>query len=128
MKKEWETAIRSGDLEQVRSLIEAGIDIDSRDRHGQTALMVASARGHAEIVRLLLERGAALNSTAKYRLSALMLAVINGHTVIVRMLVEAGADQEIRGTGAPGFWNKTALVLAESAGREDIVAILKHPN
>jgi ankyrin repeat protein len=55
-----------------------------------------------------------------------MLAVINAHTEIVRILAEAGADTQIRGTGAPGFYGMTALDLAEQAGRDEIVAILKN--
>jgi hypothetical protein len=31
------------------------------------------------------------------------------------VLVDAGADQSVRGKGAPGFFNKTALELAEAA-------------
>ena len=107
MKKEWETAIRHGDLDQVCSLIGAGMNVNSKDRYGQTGLMVASMRGHTEVVRSLIQHGAELNITAKYHLSALMLAVINGHTEIVKMLVEAGADRDIRGSGAPGFFGKT---------------------
>lgn len=125
MKQEWEQAIRSGDSALVRKLIEQGADIDSKDRHGQTALMVAAMRGRAAIVQVLVENGVDLNHTAKYNLSALMLAVINGHAEIVQILVEAGAGQEIRGTGAPGFSGFTALELAERAGREEIAEILR---
>ena len=132
MEKEWEQAVRSGDAELVRKLIERGAPgapramIDSKDRHGQTGLMIASMRGHAAVVRLLVENRAELNHKAKHNLSALMLAVINGHAEIVRILTEAGVDQQIRGTGAPGFSGFTALELAERAGREEIVAILKN--
>jgi hypothetical protein len=54
-----------------------------------------------------------------------MLAVINDHTPIVRLLVEAGADIHIRGTGAPGFADKTAADLAEDLGRELISELLR---
>jgi uncharacterized protein len=126
MKKEWETAIRRGDLGEVRSLIDNGADIDALDRYHQTGVMVASMRGHTEIVRMLVGRGAKLDVTAKYGLSAMMLAVIRNEVEIVRILAEAGANQEIRGTGAPGFWNKTALELAENAGRKEIASILRN--
>ena len=126
MEQEWEQAIRSGDSALVRQLIERGAAIDSKDKHGQTGLMVASMRGRTAVVRLLIESGADLNHTAKYNLSALMLAVIQGHAEIVRALTEAGADTQIRGTGAPGFSGFTALELAERAGREEIAGILRN--
>ncbi|MGH9783827.1 MAG: ankyrin repeat domain-containing protein [Terriglobia bacterium] len=126
MEKEWEQAIRRGDVDLVRRLVEQGAVIDSKDRHGQTALMIASMRGHTDVVRLLVENRAELNHTAKCHLSALMLAVINGHAEIVRILAEARADAEIRGTGAPGFYGMTALQLAEGMKRDEIVAILKN--
>ena len=125
MTNEWEKAIRVGDVEELRRLADAGADVNSRDKHGQTGLMLAAMRGHTEVVRLLVERGADLNVTAKYKLSALMLAVLNNHTEIVHVLAEAGADGTIRGTGAPGFQDKTALDLAEDAGRNEIAAMLR---
>ena len=124
MKKEWERAIRRGDLDAIRDLIGHGESIDARDRHGQTALMVAAMRGQTDLVALLVERKAALNITAKYNLSALMLAVINDHPEIVVLLCQAGADRSIKGTGAPGFLNKTARDLAEEAGRHEIMRAL----
>jgi ankyrin repeat protein len=54
-----------------------------------------------------------------------MLAVINGRDAIVGLLVDAGADRTIRGTGAPGFADKTALDLAEAADRTIMVALLR---
>lgn len=135
MTKEWERAVQRGEVEELRRLIAASaadnspVDspIDSKDKHGQTALMLAAMKGHTEVVRLLVQNGADLNVTAKYNLSALMLAVINNHTEIVRILVQAGADREILGTGAPGFYKKSALQLAEDAGRSEIAAILRNP-
>ena len=106
-------------------LIEAGEDIDAKDRHDQTALMVAARDGHSEVVGMLLRHGAALDHTAKYHLTALMLAVINGRTEIVRALVDAGADRSARGTGAPGFHEKTALDLATGREHPDLVAALR---
>ncbi len=125
MEHEWEQAARRGDVETLRRQFAAGADIDARDRHDQTALMIAAREGNAGVVRFLVEQGVALNHSAKYRLSALMLAVIHGHIDIVRTLVEAGANLAIRGSGAPGFSGKTALDLATAQGRFDIAEVLR---
>jgi uncharacterized protein len=100
-------------------------DINAPDRHGQTGLMIAGRDGQVDVVRLLIERGALLDHTAKYGLSAIMLAVINGHLEIVRLLAQAGADLALRGSGAPGFHDKTALDMAEARGDRAIVEVLR---
>ena len=125
MTRDWEDAVRRGDLATLTRLIQTGADIDAKDQHGQTGLMVAAHDGRVDLVRLLLGHGAELDHTAKFHLSALMLAVINGHTEIVGALVEAGADRSIRGSGAPGFHEKTALDLAVDQQRPDLVSALQ---
>ena len=125
MKPEWESAAIGGDVSAVRAQLEAGTDVDARDRYGQTALMLASTRGHLEVVRALIGAGAALDTTAKYGLSAVMLAAVNGHAETARSLAAAGADLALRGTGAPGFFEKTAADLARHRGLEDLAEALE---
>ena len=126
MKASWQRAAVSGDVETIERLLMTGEPtaselLNSKDRFGQTALMLASMRGHIAVVEALVRHGAALNHTAKFNLSALMLAVINNHQEIVKILVEAGADRNIQGSGAPGFYQKTALALAQARGDEQMV-------
>ncbi|HME23905.1 MAG TPA: ankyrin repeat domain-containing protein [Acetobacteraceae bacterium] len=58
------TAVQSGDVGTVRTLIAQGVDVNEKSpvvangNDGQTALLVASFLGHTEIVRLLLSAGA----------------------------------------------------------------------
>ena len=125
MTREWEAAVRRGEIEDLQHLLNNGADIDARDRHGQTALMLAAAEGSVPLVRWLVEHNAGLDHTAKYGLSALMLAAIRGHVEVVRLLAKAGADLTSRGSGAPGFAGKTALDLALARGDQDIIEILK---
>jgi ankyrin repeat protein len=125
MTREWEAAVHRGSVDELQQLLTGGADIDARDRHGQTALMLAAADGRAAVVAWLAARGAALNTTAKYGLSALMLAVVRGHAEVVRALAAAGADLTVRGTGAPGFAGKTALDLAVARGDPDTIDILR---
>lgn len=115
-----------GDVIAVWRLLDAGFDVDDRDRHGQTALMRAAHRGHLDVIETLLARGAALDVTAKYRLSALMLAIVAGHADCARVLARAGADLALTGTGAPGFAGKTAYDLAAGRGdMDDLLADLR---
>jgi ankyrin repeat protein len=124
MKREWMQAIEQGDLVAVRALAaEPGV-LDSLDRYGQTAVMRAAKAGSSDVVALLVELGANLDHVAKFNLSAIMLAVIWNHPEIVRILRDGGADLNLRGSGAPGFHDKTALDLALAAGRDQIATIL----
>ena len=125
MTTDWKAAISADDTTRLAELVAAGAEIDARDEHGQTALMVAARDGRTETVRWLVAQGADLNHRAKFNLSALMLAVINGRDAIVGILADAGADLTIRGTGAPGFAGKTALDIAEAANRVIMIALLR---
>ena len=120
----WEAAARSGDLQRLKELRAHGAPLDQLDRYGQTALMLAAARGHAEVARWLAECGANLNHTAKYGLSALMLAVLRGHVDVARALLALGADQTLRCAGSPGFDGKTALDLARDNSHPQLVELL----
>ena len=125
MSPDWKSAIAADDTAALQALIEAGEDIDAKDEHGQTAVMIAARDGRTALVRWLIAHGADLNHTAKFNLSALMLAVINGRDAIVALLVDAGADRSIRGRGAPGFAGKTALDIAAAGNRAIMVALLR---
>jgi ankyrin repeat protein len=125
MNAAWKRAAKSGDVEAARALLESGADINSRDRYGQTALMLAARGGHEALVETLIEHGADPNVTAKYHLSALMLAVIAGHAGTARRLVRAGVSRSIQGSGAPGFAGKTAYDLAIERKMEELYEELR---
>jgi hypothetical protein len=125
MDAAWEDAVKRGDVRVVLDLLGRGADVDARDRHGQTALMLAAHAGHREVAEALIGHDANLNITAKFGLSALMLAVVAGHEEVAHLLARAGADLSLRGTGAPGFAGKTAHDLALARGMPELSAELK---
>lgn len=116
MDPEFERAATAGDAAALKARLEAGADVNAKDRYGQSALMLAAHRGHLEAVATLLRQGANPDMTAKYGLSALMLAIVGGHEAVARALAQGGADRALRGTGAPGFTGKTAQDLARERG------------
>lgn len=121
MKNSWLEATQNGDCDRVVALLNEGADINSLDKHGQTALMNVAYRGDLALVELLIKEGAELNHSAKYRLTALMLAVINSHKEIVKALVEAGADTE---RGGSGPFEYTPLEYAMKHGLTEFISIL----
>ena len=125
MDRTFELAVRAGDAPVVRSMLKQGVDVNSRDSHGQTALLVAARLGHTDVVEALIAHGADLDASAKYHLTALMLAVLNNHQEIARRLVAAGANRSLRGSGAPGFGDKTAYDLARERGDLELAALLR---
>ena len=125
MDARWEDAVNRGDVQDVRNLLDQGADVDARNRHGQTALMLAAHAGHREVVAVLVAHRANLNTTGKYGLSALMLALVAGHVEVARLLADAGTDLSLRGTGVPGFTGKTAYDLAVERDMRELSAALK---
>lgn len=101
------------------------MDVNARNRYGQTALMLAAHAGHREVVEILIVHRADLDITAKFGLSALMLAIVAGHADVAHLLAKSGADLLLRASGAPGFAGKTAYDLAMERGMLELSAELK---
>ena len=56
--------MKENNVEIVERLIEAGADVNVKDRYGDTVLMTASGNGHLEVVEKLIEAGADVNRVA----------------------------------------------------------------
>lgn len=68
------TASKRNDLTVMKELLKNGLNIDSRDRYGVTAVQIAMAENHPDMVNLLVMNGADIkdvnNSTISYRFSS----------------------------------------------------------
>jgi ankyrin repeat protein len=86
-------AAQSGNTAEVRSLLDAGAEVNATDDDGFTALLLASTWGHPEVVHLLIKAGADVNAQDKDGATELMHASQAGHTEIVELLKRAGAKE-----------------------------------
>ena len=108
-----------GNIQAVRSLITAGVDVGQIYFGGTTALHFATENGHVDVVRALLEAGADVGQQAMLGVTALMVGSQNGYVDVVRVLLEAGADV---GQQATDGW--TALMLGSQNGHVEIMRLL----
>jgi len=113
-------AIDNRNLDQVKSIVKNGADINQTDADGRTPLMKASAIGRLDVVQFLVGRdGVDVNKTEDYGRTALMLASMGGHLEIVKILVDHGAD--LNKTNVNG---RTALMLASMRNHLNVVKYL----
>ena len=91
-------AAQRGNLEEIRTLLEQGADINIRLGVDQwTPLMTASREGRLEAVELLLAEGADPNiRDARFNKNAYHWALQYGHRDIARLLLENGASRELK--------------------------------
>ena len=114
-------ASQNSDLGLVNQLLATGAAVDSQNKDGNTALMLAVIFGHdTSIVEQLLAAGAAVDLQNNDGDTALILAVRNSHQhygrmAMVKRLLAAGAALDLTDKKS-----KTALMLAVSGGHSDI--------
>lgn len=103
-------AAENGQLATLRYLVEkVGVDVRSRTKTRQTALMMACLNGKSDVCRYLLDRGANLNARSVQGGTALMYAAASGNLELVQFLIENGADKQAR-----DGMQRSALVYAKN--------------
>ena len=112
-------AASRGDMAAAQALLHRGANVNAK-KNGNTALMLASIKGHLDVVRALLDKGAEVNArSAEYGMTALMLASDAGHLYVVQALLDKGAE-----VNAKDNRGGTALMIASFKGNLDVVRAL----
>jgi uncharacterized protein len=94
-------AARSGDVESLRLLLQAGAGVNDALPNGMTALIETAHSGHQAAGMLLLDNGADANAH-EVGYTALHAAVLRGGLDLVKALLAHGADPNLRMTkGTP---------------------------
>jgi ankyrin repeat protein len=112
-------AVKRGRRDVALTLLARGVDVNSGEENGTTALHWAVRASDADLVAALLRAGANASATNRYGIMPLWLAAMNGSAPIVTMLLDAGADP--RAALPEG---ETVLMTAARTGRVDAVTAL----
>ena len=112
-------AVRRGDANAVRELLESGVEVDATTADGATALLWAVHTGQPELVALLLEAGADVDISNRYGVGPAALAAENGDAAILERLLLAGVDPNLTLRGG-----ETLLMTAARTGDPETVRTL----
>ncbi|CAN4075375.1 unnamed protein product [Withania somnifera] len=88
-----------GDVKGVEDLLDQGIDMNSIDLDGRTALHIAACEGHVEVIKLLLSRKANMDVRDRWGSTAAADAKYYGNAEVYKILKAHGAKvPEVRKT------------------------------
>ncbi|KAL8913122.1 MAG: hypothetical protein Q9171_002016 [Xanthocarpia ochracea] len=109
-------ASTNGHVENMKLLLEYGIDIEYRGLKGMTPLLCSVSDGQTEAVQVLLDAGANINARLDDGSGALHLAIRNRNKTLVSALLQREVD-----CFRPDNYGTTPLYLACRYGLKDLV-------
>jgi len=111
------TAVAYQDLDKVKNLVEAGVDINYQEESaGATALIMASMYNFGDIARYLIEKGADISIKNNAGHTALMASAGSSEEVF-DLLVANGADMSVQlEDGTSAFMLSISGVMSDFVG------------
>lgn len=85
-------AVREGNTRRIRLVVQNGVDVNSKDSAGESALIVAAREGKTEVVRTLLDNHADPEIRDKTGRKPVIHAIQQGHLETLEALLEKGAS------------------------------------
>ncbi|KAF4528600.1 hypothetical protein B566_EDAN009204 [Ephemera danica] len=116
---ELQHAAANGNLETVETLLNQGVDCNTRNEFGWTSLMQAVNYGHAQVVATLIARGADVNQCNDLGASVVAVACARNDAKNLRLLLEsnvriAATDENV----------VPPLAVAAANGHEEMIELL----
>ena len=112
-------AANAGNVNQLRTLLSQGLDINISNRERETALHMAAARGHYSAVIFLVNKGAYVNAKTVKNWIPLHHAVRFRHPNIVNFLINHGSSAYSRTSDG-----LTAVDMAKNVNDYRLLSIL----
>ena len=104
------------DVKQARRLIEAGADVNAKDKTKQSAYLISTSEGYLDLLELTLDHGADVGSLDKWDGTGLIRAAERGHHDIVGRLLQTDIDVDhVNNLGWVALHE--AIVLGDGSGR-----------
>ena len=113
-------AAARGDIAEIKRLVAAEAELDARDGHGRTPLMVAAHRRDREAARALIKAGADVNALDAEHYDVLTIASVLNDLAMVKLVLASGADARLITSPYEG----TALIAAAHLGHAAVVRAL----
>ena len=113
-------------INKIKRLIEMGADVNFKDAHGQSPLLLAVNWSNKALVEILISAGADVNTVDRCGDSPLEVAVYRDNVPISKLLISAGADvnaknyKKCRGI-VNRYLGESPLELANSKKMQDLL-------
>lgn len=113
--------VRNGDMAKTEKLLNSRfVDLETRDKRGDTALLIAARTNQLKMFDLLVQYGANINVIARNRRDILNLSVRISNPELAKHAIKAGINTQ---TFTPTYQG-SALIFASHKGEVEIVKAL----
>ena len=116
---EFHLAACIADMEKLKKRLQDGLDINSQQDIGSTALHIAANAGRKDIVDFLIDKGAKVDAKDNIELTPLYYAAMHNYRDVVDLLIENDADINAKSDG-----NYTLLYYAIWENKKEPVELL----
>ncbi|MEL0107576.1 MAG: ankyrin repeat domain-containing protein [Rhodospirillaceae bacterium] len=113
-------AADQGDIDKIKQLIAKGADINVRDSHGRTPVMIAAHNKDHKTALALMKAGANLNLLDRQYYDVLTISGVIADVKMVELALKHGADPKLITSPYDG----TALIAAAHEGHDGVVRTL----
>jgi uncharacterized protein len=113
-------AAAKGDANEIARLVKAGANLQARDAHGRTPLMVAAFRRDVATARTLIAAGADLNALERQAYDVITIAAVLDDLEMLKLAIASGGNT----AAITSPYKGTALIAAAHLGHAEVVAAL----